>query len=440
MLSGKKLLLALLLLPFVVYAGIKAYIHHNVKSTLTDLVATAAPFASIHYDGIGSTLGGKISIEGIKVQPTGLTDVVHIKDIEIQTPGLKFLLFGSRKIRDGEFPEKMQLALHGVTLDLDGQMMDMLDRFLSAAADSGAVRAVSHCGDIQYFGPRQYRKLGYDTLVMDMTLGYEYEKVLERLRMQMEWQTRDMASFKAEFIMSGGRLSLRESLASPPRMTAVNAVYKDLSITDRMKRYCASASGTSAEEYINAEVDQSDAAYLHKWGFVPGPGIRAAYRQFLQNPGEVRIEARSPEGIDPASLKLFRPEDAVSMLNLGVKVNGTAVTDLSYRRAAADEPATAGKAAAVPGGESVTARPAPGTGSARAEPEVTKSGYRAVRLGELPQHLGRQVRVFLIGNVVREGMLAEVQGKELVLERRYAGGAMTVRVAVNRIEKIEVLY
>jgi len=37
-------------------------------------------------------------------------------------------------------------------------------------------------------------------------------------------------------------------------------------------------------------------------------------------------------------------------------------------------------------------------------------------------------------------VLAEVQRKELVLERRYAGGAMTVRVAVNRIEKVEVLY
>lgn len=438
--SGKKLLLALFLLPLAVYAGIKAYIRYNVKSALTDLVTTAAPFASIHYDGIGSTLGGKISIEGVKVQPTGLTDVVHIKDIEIQTPGLKFLLFGSRKIRDGEFPEKMRLALHGVTLDLNGQMMDMLDRFLSAAAESGAARAVSHCGDTQYFGPRQYRKLGYDTLVMDMTLGYEHEKILERLRMQMEWQTRDMASLKAEFIMSGGRLSLRESLASPPRMTAVNAVYKDLSITDRMKRYCASASGTTVEDYINAEVDQSDAAYLHKWGFVPGPGIRAAYRQFLQNPGEVQIEARSPEGIDPASLKLFRPEDAVSMLNLSVKVNGTAVADLSYRREAADEAVPAGKAAAVPGSEPGASRPGPVARSARAEPAEPKSGYRAVRLGELPQHLGRRVRIYLVGNVMREGVLAEVQGKNLTLERRYAGGAMTVRVAVNRIEKIEVLY
>ena len=434
--SGKKLLLALFLLPFVVYAGIKVYIRHNVKSALTDLITTAAPFAGIHYDGIGSTLGGKISIEGVRVQPTGLTDVVHIRNIEIQTPGLKFLLFGSRKLRDGEFPEKMQVALHGVALDLNGQMMDMLDRLLSATAESGAAGGVSNCGDTRYFGPRQYRKLGYDALLMDMTLGYEHEKGLERLRMQMEWQTRDMALLKAEFILSGGRLSLRESLAAPPRLTAVNAVYKDLSITERMKSYCASASGTSVDDYINAEVGQSDAAYLHKWGFVPGPGLREAYRQFLQKPGEVQIEARSPEGIDPASLKLFRPEDAVGMINLGVKVNGVAVTDLSFRREAQEQTASAVR---PNGGPESTPTPV-GAASARAEPPQPESGYRSARISELPQHLGRQVRVVLVGNVVREGVLAEVRGKELILERRYAGGAMTVRVAVNRIEKVEVLY
>jgi len=433
--SGKKLALVLFLLPVVIYAGIKLYIRHNVKSALTDLSTAAAPFAGIHYDGIGSTLGGKISIEGVRVQPTGLTDVVHIRDIEIQTPGLKFLLFGSRKLRDGEFPEKMQVALHGVVLDLNGQMMEMLDRLLSAAAESGAAGGVSNCGDTRYFGPRQYRKLGYDALLMDMTLGYEHEKVLERLRMQMEWQTRDMASLKAEFIMSGGRLSLRESLVAPPRLTAVNAVYKDLSITERMKSYCASATGTSVDDYINAEVGQSDAAYLHKWGFVPGPGLREAYRQFLQKPGEVQIEARSPEGIDPASLKLFRPEDAVGMINLGVKVNGVAVTDLSFRREAPEQSASVAK----PGSAPVASRAAAGATGARAEPPQPESGYRSARISELPQHLGRQVRVVLVGNMVREGVLAEVQGKELVLERRYAGGAMTVRVAVNRIEKVDVL-
>ena len=62
------------------------------------------------------------------------------------------------------------------------------------------------------------------------------------------------------------------------------------------------------------------------------------------------------------------------------------------------------------------------------------------QIAELSQHLGRNVRVQAVGAAVREGILAEVQPAAIVIERRYAGGAMTVRVPVEQIRQVEVRF
>ena len=58
------------------------------------------------------------------------------------------------------------------------------------------------------------------------------------------------------------------------------------------------------------------------------------------------------------------------------------------------------------------AEPAPRTGTSDAA-----DGYRAVPVTELARHIGRKVRVYVIGAAMREGVLPEVQPLEIVIER-----------------------
>lgn len=419
--SNKKLLLALLLLPIVIYLGLKFVIYRNTKSSLEQLTAMAAPFMGIRYDGIGSSLGGAIHISNVKLQPNSLNDVIRIKNIEIQTPGLGFLLSGSSDLKEGNYPENMRITLEGVAVDMDGPMMGMLDKLLEADV---AEHSMAHCGG-QAVGPGLYRKIGYNTLVSDIRIGYELEKKSGRLHVRTEWNTEDMSLFNADLIFAGVPASAREAAQFSPRMTEAKAYYKDLAYTDRLKRYCASASNISVEDYINAEVNQVNSSFTQQWGFVPGPGLREAYRQFLTTPGEVRFEMRSSEGIDPASMKLFRPEDMLAMLNATLTVNGTPVPDLSFQL----KPKTVAKGSVV-GTEK----------NAGEERSPQKSGYQVVRSADLGKHIGRQIRIREKRAAVREGVLAEVTPTTLTLERRYGGGAMTFNVSIIQIEKVEVLF
>lgn len=421
--SSKKLLLALLLLPIVIYLGLKFIIYRNTKSSLEQITAMAAPFMSIRYDGIGSSLGGAVQISNVKLQPNNLNDVIRIKNIEIQTPGLGFLLAGKDKMKEGDFPESMRLSLEGVAVDMDGPMMSMFDKLLEA--DAGE-HSLAHCGGIQALGPQLYRKLGYNTLVSDIRLGYELDKKSARLHVRTEWNTEEMALFNADLFFTSVPASAQDMAQFSPRLTEAKAYYKDLAYTDRLKRYCASASNISVEDYIAAEVGQESSSFTQLWGIIPGPGLREAYRQFLVAPGEVRFETRPSEGIDPASMKLFRPEDMLAMLNAKLTVNGAPVTDLSFQL----KPKTVAK----------TSENDRDAGIASEEGAPQKSGYQTVRSNELAKYIGRSIRVREKRAAVREGVLAEVSPTQLTLERRYGGGAVTFNVQIKHIEKVEVLF
>lgn len=422
--SSKKLLLALLLLPVVIYLGLKFMIYRNTKSSLEQLTAMAAPFMSVRYDGIGSSLGGAVQISNVKLQPNNLNDVIRIKNIEIQTPGLWFLLTGKDKLSEGDFPESMRLSLEGVAVDMDGPMMGMLDKLLEA--DAGEY-SVAHCGGIQALGPRLYRKLGYNSLVSDIRLGYELDKKSARLHVRTEWNTEDMSLFNVDLFFAGVPGAAKDMAQFSPRMTEAKAYYKDVAYTERLKRYCASASNISVEDYINAEVGQESSSFAQQWGLVPGPGLREAYRQFLTAPGEIRFEMRPSEGIDPANMNLFRPEDLVAMLNATLTVNGTPVTDLSFQL----KPKTVAKA---------SENADPGVSSTSEERVAQKSGYQVVRNTELPKYIGRSIRIREKRAAVREGVLAEVSATQVTLERRYGGGSVTFKVPIKEIEKVEVLF
>ena len=420
--SNKKLLLALLVLPVVLYIGVKLVIYSNTKNALQQLTVLAAPFVGIRYNGIGSSLAGSVRISNIQLAPTGMNDVVRIKHIDIETPGLGFLLAGTKRFTEGEFPESMQLTLQGVAVDMDGPMMGKLDRLAEIASIEHNV--VPHCGGTPHVGPGLYRKLGYSTLVSDIRIGYELEKRLARLHVQTRWSTQDMGAISVDLFFAGVPTSTKEVAQYSPRLTEANVVYQDLSYTDRLKRYCASASNSSVEEYINAEVNQNASVFAQQWGFIPGPGLRAAYRQFLMSPGEVRLEMRPADGVDTTFLDLFRPEDALSLLNPKLSINGNVVTDLSFHFEAIKTPI------------------APNTRAANTDSERSqaKSGYHVIRTSELSKHLGRQVRIRDLRMAVREGVLAVVSPTLITLERRYGGGAMTFNVPMKQIEKAEVLF
>lgn len=442
---SKTILLALILAPVVLLGLITYYIRGEARQLVEQAITALSPFAEIRHSGISVTLGGDVRVHGIDIRPRVVNDSIRIEAINVETPGLWYLLTGTDELREGKLPANARIELRGVEVGLSGAIADTLDRFLAMAVQAGGTAPMSNCGDVRYLDIKTHRRLGYANFVFDIAAGYRLDSRRGPLIVQTEWRTRDLATASVELEFSGAALKVNEMLASDPRLRRFSLRYQDLSFTDRLKLFCAQAAGISPEQYLEREFDRSDAVWQAQWGFVPGPGLRAAYRDFLQRPGEIVIEGTPSNEIDLQAMRLFKPQDVAAMLNLRVNVNGKPVNDLSMTvidgqdvapapaTTSAPAPATAPRAAPAP-----TEKPAPTVATPPPAP-VTADGYRTITARELGAHIGATVRLRLARGVVREGSLLQVTASIARVERRYQAGSMTLVIPLNEITHAEVL-
>jgi hypothetical protein len=433
----KTLLVALLLVPILLFGAVTYYIRGEARKLVDQAVNALSPVAEVRYAGVSVTFGGEVRVHGIDIRPRIINDSIRIEAIQYQTPGLWFLLTGTDALREGNLPEHSRIELQGIEIGLGGAIGDALDQLAAAASQTGASTPLSNCGEVRTLDAKTYRRLGYSAFVFDIGLGYRFEPDRGPLHVQTEVRTRDLGVANIDLEFSGAAARMQDMLASEPRLRRFALRYQDLSFTDRLKRFCAQAGDVSVDQFIEAEVNRSDAAYQAQWGFAPGAGLRQAYRHFLEQPGVITIEGVPSSEIDLSALRLFKPDDVVTMLNLRVSVNDQAVTDLSVSVGenveAVKTPAPPARAAAVP------AKPIAAAPSANVPARPTTDGYRAIAVRELGKYVGHTVRLHLTRGVVREGHLLQIRQGMARVERRSPGGAMTLAIPLGEIEHAEVL-
>jgi hypothetical protein len=391
--SLKMPLLLLGLAVAVSYAGFKIYLYHQVKQAVDNMVLALSPYAHVQYGGITSGVDGTLGVERLRIEPRGVADVVTIDGVEIKTPGLMFLLRGWKIQEMRELPESLSLIVRGAEFGTDGALM----RAMFGALDPGAAAgALHHCGEHRVLGIDELRKLGYHAVRMDARVGYEYAGT--RNRNFAEWTVRDMLSMKLDMEATGVSRRLFEMDDADAYLASVSLSYRDLALTRRIKAMCAEAAGISEEQYIEAQLALDDAGFQRAWGFVPGPGMREAYRNFLKQPGEIRVQVRPASDTNFEGLRYYKPQDAFEMLNPVVSVNGEVVSDLSFHVQPGNASRAAAPAAAAPAPAPVEADAG---APADAEPPLRRErlaaapkqsrGYAPVATGALARHLGRKV-------------------------------------------------
>lgn len=416
--SQKKVLLALALLPILIYAGIKGFLYYKTKEGVDQIITMARPFAAISYEGIDSTLSGVIGLVGLKIQPANLNDSLRIQSLEVQTPGLGFLLFGVRQTSSGEIPERLRLNLRGLSLNMTGQLMGLIEDLQRKEQNSPTPPGLLNCGKVSRLTSREYTQLGYNQMVLDLGFGFEYDKRRQHADLKFDWAMRDAGAMTGSITLDG--IAPQLLAGSQPKLGPLRLEYRDRSFTEKLKQFCAREAGLTPEQYVEAEVGVSDARFLEGWGFVPGPGLRAAYHDFLQRPERIEVEIEFPSDMDPTHLSVIQPENLLSLAHLDLSVNGKPVTDMSFsRQAASSAPPTA---AAAPKSK-VVSKP---------------KSFQPVEIADLNKHRGLAVKIYTRQKMVREGVLTQVEANEVAIERRLARGSMTITISIPDIERVEV--
>ena len=113
-----KPVVGLVLLVAAVVGGVTLYIRYQIKTALEDAIAELSPFAEMRYASVSVTLGGNVHIRDIEIRPRMVNDPLHIEGIEVETPGLWFLLTRPKKLSAGELPEHLRGAVCGQAFNL----------------------------------------------------------------------------------------------------------------------------------------------------------------------------------------------------------------------------------------------------------------------------------------------------------------------------------
>lgn len=431
------LLLALILAVTALYAGTKLYLNHRAETLFDQLSRAVAPAGELSYQNISTSLAGALSYEGVGFRATGQADGITIAAITFETADLFYLLrvlSGGGELR--YLPEQLRLNISGLAIDLDGQTMAQLEQHMEALhPDLTSAEALCDEG---IAAPTHYRALGYKRLGGDLQIGYRYYESDASLyldaavstpgmaRMTLSMNVKELYSLNPQTMMS----------STFPYLSKIEMLYEDDGYTARVNHYCAGHQGVSVDGYINSSVNRSDEFYLDHWGFVPGQGLRWAYRTFLTNPGKLHLVMRPPEQFELKNLVHYSPQHIPELLNMTLEVNDQAVPDLTIT------------AIARPGDRLTQpdAKPAPAADERwravepkqRDDKERSVAAYRPIEIGRLAAHLGSKVRLTLESGAIREGYLAAITATELRLEQRLNSGTSSMLVERKDVAAAEV--
>ncbi|HID49306.1 MAG TPA: hypothetical protein EYP40_06820 [Chromatiales bacterium] len=432
----KYLLLAVVALPLVLFGIVKLYLNHQLNEFMDTVAARARPFVSVERGGVSTTLRGEASIHDIEIYITGTDDVVRIEKLTYDTPNLWYLLRDLGGVRNNRVPMSLHLNLKGLSMDLYGDLTDrMEDAINTLNLDLAGVNKL--CGGRLFMGPREYRDMGYEQIIIDGNIGYEADAITEEITINMDLGFRDMGSYHLT-IRSGGFLgtpfAARVPHPKPPAIDALRITYQDHSYIRRFVKYCSELGNTTEAEFIAAEVEQDPAYFANLLGFVPGPGLRAAYRELLSNPGKIAITMEWPESVDPGNLHLYKPEDIPKMLNLILTINDKPIEDLRFHFYDGKK-LDVGRRISTLMTRDDKAQPV----EVKKKPRRLRPRYYPVTPSRLKKYVGTHVRLTLNGNLHRDGELIKVVGNTAYVRKRLSGGNYTMQVSLGRIRKAEAL-
>lgn len=433
--SLRKILIVVILLPLILVGSILGITYYKLQETMDMLVTQLSPFGVLKYGGLSTSLSGRLTVKNLSFDIRGTDDTIHITSISYLPPHLLYLFQDNSTIKQGRLPESMRLEIIGLNMDLFGNVTEDLEETINLAnANLKGVNPL--CGGKVYFGPREYREMGYEEVTIDSNIHYTFNKQARTASVTFAETMHDMSETYIKINLTGFTSNRISQLMTPegmPRIGMITIEYTDKSLFKRIVQNCAEKSEMPLEEYIDAEVNQNPEYFAYVWGgVIPGPGIRQAYQNFLLDPQSISVSIQIPEDVTSDSLNLFQPEDIPGLLNMQLSVNGRPVEDLSFTFFDGKISDLSAKVE-----KSLDDKNAPPP-KEKAKALLKPAKYYKVSTSKLPRYIGKKVEITTTSNQVREGKLTRISGNTMHLRRHISGGTYDMTVSISRIKSARV--
>lgn len=424
--SGK--LLLILLIPVLVYAGLKGVLYYNAKSTVDDIVMEASNKADIRYADISTDLLGAVTVSGISVQPVGFQDSLGIDTVRVASDDpMFFIRMAQWQPGESTPPNNLSFQVSGVNLPLAS---DLVKESIAALAVDELEKP---CADGLSMSPDMLKKIGFTELGIDLDGSYRLNKDARTLDFGMDLELHDIESMHLTATLTDVDVeTLARGAAPKVSLGGFNvAVRVSPEFGRRMLKACAMGSDETVQQWSDALAGMA-LADMQEQGITLGEGLDAAVRKFYQDWGEFSLVAAPPKPVGLFSLMFLPPQQLARALAFQVSLNDERIADTSFSW----ERQGAGGLSALLGGEQDVEPAKRGSPSRRI---LIQREYQTVAARDLARYVDHKVQIKPSGLPVREGVLKAVSDGEAQVQQTLHGGKYTVHVPLADIESARAL-
>jgi len=417
-------LILILLIPALLYAGLKGVLYFNAKSTVDDFVVAAANQASIRYADISTDLRGVVTVSGISVQPVGRRDTLGIDAVRIASDDPMFFI-RSAQWQPGQNAPPPSLSFHvsGVRLPLSS------DIFKDAVAAPD--EAENPCAQGLSIQPGMLKTIGFTELGMDLDGYYRLNEEARTLEFGMNLDLHEIESLELSATMTDVDIDTLARGGAPTVNLGGFSVAARVSpeFGRQALKACAMGTDETVQQWGEMLADKA-LADLQQHGLSLGDGLSSAVRRFYQDWGEFKLVAEPAESVGLLSLMFLPPQQLADTLSLQISLNHELITDTSFTWQRVDGQGLS----ALLGGD----QPASQTKS-KPRRAIVRRQYEPVAVNDLAGYVHHRVQIKPRGLPMREGLLTAIRNGEAEVQQTLHGGKFTVYVPLAEVESARAL-
>lgn len=318
----KNLIVVTLLLGALVFGASKWLLHRSVESGVDDVVTAMSPFARVDYDGVSSTMGGRLTIDSIEVQAVDMNDTISIDRLGVDTPSY-FALMGladiGTKLESGQkaIPEYIGFIVENIRVQVDADYFKKLHngvQKVATAADAAEPAAV--CTGKYGFSPETLQELGYAEQVVSASVYLRHDTSSYSLSVRSSVD--NMWVVDIELTMAGNMMAeLMKGPRARPKLRELRIEYTDDSLNERVFNYCRRL-GMTNEEIIAAQLDKLG-YFGSSMGIEFDEYVIDPYTQFLDGKSTLVVTAKPVEPVSLSQINLYKPSDVPALLDLSAE-------------------------------------------------------------------------------------------------------------------------
>jgi len=298
------------------YGGAKFYLHSEVSDAMDMAVLMMSPYANVEYDGIGSTLSGELTVDGVRIRIDGYSDDLTIDRIGIDTPSFLSLISLSDLSSMGPdgMPEQIGFLVEGMRIPANADYYKDFYEFSLVARDAeNADSAAAECTGRYGFSPAALSALGYEDQIMSMYMSIRDED--SRFSFDMQVRMDDMWDMDASVALAGNMVAeMMKGASSQPRLSNMHIEFTDRSLNGRVLKYCEQR-GLTPVETMRAQIESFE-FFGDLYGIEFDQYMIDPYKEFLAGKSTLVITAQPLNPVAFSQIDLYKPSDVPALLNL----------------------------------------------------------------------------------------------------------------------------